>query len=205
MYLNLTLTHNKGYNLHEIITMQILKQNRTEDNEDYLAMYFTDEMIERFQTEGIIKSVKKKRKSDSDFKVMRLTKKGEKILELAQTPELEDDGDEQMFEYLCQMYLNHEDEDRVIGNKKKTRKYCTIFRNRLSLSLHEMYWLCMTFLQEYKFTKKLENIFFDSNKNRYGTFESNFEDSALYQYFDENKEKIEKVWATRIKPEDQKN
>ena len=71
--------------------------------------------------------------------------------------------------------------------------YCAFFRQKLELSLHQMYWLCYLFLQEYEFTKRLEYIFFDSNKNRYGKFENNLEDSSLYQFYDENRERIIKI------------
>lgn len=198
MYLNTRLIHDKGYTMPEVCYMQLLKQNRSEDLEKELAIYFQDEFLEKFTEEGIMSTVKKKRKSDSDFSTYRLSKKGDELLKDFQTPEITK-GDLDMFDYLCTMYLKNEDEERTIGNKKKTKMYCSIFRARLSLDLYEMYWLCFLFLRDYKFTKKLEYIFFDSNKNRYGTFEGNFEDSPLYQYYDENRENIEKFWEEKEK------
>jgi hypothetical protein len=198
MYLNLALITDKEYNLTEVFVMQLLKQNRSEDLEEYLAYYLSDPIIERFEKENILTSIKKKKKSDSGFSVMRLSKKGLELLDLMETPEITV-GDEDMVKYLCEMYLANEDEERVIGNKKKVRIYCTVFRKRMNLTLHEMYYLCLQFLEDYKYTKKLQNIFFDENKHRYGTFEGNFEDSPLYQYLDQNREKIEQLWKHRIK------
>ncbi len=60
-----------------------------------------------------------------------------------------------------------------------------------------MYWLCWMFLEEYEYTKVLEYIFFNSNKNRYGKFENNIEDSPLYQFYDENKARVEKLWKAK--------
>lgn len=200
-YINDTIVHEKGFNINQVALLQIIKQNRIEDKEDSIATYMTDEWLESFESKGIITSIKKKRKSDSDFKVMRLTKKGEDLLEIFETPEITS-GDDDMFNYLVGMYLKHEDKDRMIGNKKKTRMYCAIFRQQLNLSLQEMYWLCMQFLQDYPYTKKLEYIFFNSNKNRYGKFSNNLEDSPLYQFFEQHKDKVEKIWALRINYEE---
>lgn len=195
-YVNDNMVHAKGYNINQVALIQLIKQNRVENKEDSIAMYITDEWLEGFENEGIIKYVKKKKKSDSDFSVMRLTKKGEELLEVFETPEITP-GDDDMFNYLVDMYLKDE-EDRSIGNKKKTRMYCAIFRQKLSLSLHEMYWLCYQFLEDYPYTKRLEYVFFNSNKNRYGKFSNNLEDSPLYQFLDQHRAKVEAVWHLRI-------
>jgi hypothetical protein len=201
MYINLKLIHEKSLTVNDVMMLQIIKQNKIEDNEDMIAWYITDNQIADFEEQGLVTYVKKKKKSDTNFMRMRTTTKANKLLELFETPELEP-GDDQMFQYLCDMYLTDDDPDRVVGNKKKTRMYCAIFRKRMNLSLHEMYWLCMTFLQEYPYTKKLEYIFFNSNKNRHGKFENNMEDSPLYQYLDQHRAKVEQVWELRIEKKD---
>lgn len=203
MYINIDLAHDKGFSLQDVVVLQIIKQNRIEENEDKIAMYVTDAQLAAFEEQGLTTSVGKKRKTDSDFKVLRTTKKADKLLSLFGTPELED-GDDKMFDYLVSMYLNGDDPERTIGNKKKTRMYCAVFRKNVNLSLHEMYWLCLTFLQEYPYTKKLEYIFFNSNKNRHGKFENNIEDSPLYQYLDEHRTEIERVWQIKIEEKSEK-
>jgi len=85
----------------------------------------------------------------------------------------------------------------MIGNKKKTRKYCAIFRKYLDLSLHQMYWLCTMFLEEYEYTRKLENIFMDSNKHRYGKFINNIDDSPLYQFYESNIDRVKYFWKIK--------
>jgi hypothetical protein len=198
MWLNTTLIHEKGYTLTEVIVLQLLKQNRTEEQGDYIAMYADDDMFEKFTEQELIATVKKKKKSDSDFSVLRLSKKGEQILEDVQIPEISQ-GDLDMFAYLENMYLQDEDKERVVGNKKKTKQHCATFRKLLGLTLHEMYWLCWLFLDEYKFSRRLEYIFLDSNKNRYGSLESNINDSPLYQFYENNRQRIEKFWQQKIK------
>lgn len=197
-YFNDDYIHEKGYTLNDAVVLQLLHQNRTEGKEKSLSLYSSKEMLEKFSENGLITSIKKKRVSDSDFSVLRITKKGRDLLDCFGTPKLTV-GDSEMFDFLAEAYLRHEDEERTIGNKKKTREYCAIFRQKLSLTLHEMYYLCQLFLAEYKFTKVLEKVFFDKNLHRYGTFESNFEDAKLLQYLEENREKVEKVWDKHVK------
>lgn len=197
MYLNTNYIHNKGFTLNDIYTLQVIHQNRTENMESVIATYITDDMLDKFVEKGFVSFIKGGKK-DSKFKLIRLSKKGSDFLDNCYTPEITE-GDVDMFNYLSSMYLSHEDKERKIGNKKKTKIYCAVFRKNLSLSLHEMYWLCWAFLQDYKYTKVLEYIFFNSNKQRYGKFENNIEESPLFQYFDENKEKIQRLWEKKIK------
>lgn len=197
-YFNFTLAHSKGLTPNMIILLQLIKQNKTEDNlSPFIAMMMEDEVLDILEQDGIVEYIKGNKKQ-TQFEKMRLSSKGLSLLEDLETPELTE-GDVQMAEYLMQMYLNHEDKERVIGNKKKVKMYCAIFRNRMQLTLHQMYWLSVLFLEEYQFTKKLENIFFDSNKHRYGKFENHFEDSPLFQFFDENRARVEKFWSQKIK------
>lgn len=196
MYLNAKLAHEIGWNLREIVQMQLLKQNRTENLENELAMYFDDDMLKRFETEGISDIVKKKRKADSDFSVLRLSKKGQDILEKVTVPEVEE-KDFQMLGYLTKMYLDNPDGDRKVGNKKKVVQYICTFRKYLGISIHETYWLLWKFLQDYSYTKVLEYLFFNSNKNRYGSFAANIEDSPIFQYYNENREEVEKLWKSK--------
>lgn len=199
-YFNFQLAHEKGLNPKILILLQLIRQNKIEPLSPFIAMMIDDdEVLDMLEKDGIIEYVKGTKKQTHIEKI-RLSSKGMSLMEDLETPELTD-GDVQMADYLMQMYLNHEDKDRVIGNKKKVKMYCAIFRNRMQLTLHQMYWLSVLFLEEYQFTKKLENIFFDSNKNRYGKFETHFEDSPLFQFLDENRVRIDRFWSQKIKEE----
>lgn len=196
MYINTKLILEKGYIEDDLKVLQLIHQNRVNDESDAIVRNITDRQMELFYENGLMDDIKGTKKQN-EFQKMRLSTKGHKLLEDFQTPEITQ-GDIEMYDYLCNMYLSHEDDERIIGNKKKTKIYCAIFRNRMALTLKEMYWLCWIFLKEYPFTKKLENIFFDSNKRRYGKFENHFEDSPLYQYLDENRKKVENLWKNKI-------
>lgn len=198
MYINVEYLRQKDLNLSDVLTLQVIKQLKIEpEREEDLAMVLTDDFMEKAFERGYITTIKGKKK-DSELSRLRLTSTGNKLLENIETPKVTE-GDLKMYEHLCNFYLSHEDEERVLGNQKKTKMYCAIFRNRLSLSLHEMYWLCWLFVQRYEYTKKLENIFFDSNKIRYGKFENHFEDAPLYQFYEENKQEIKRLWEQKIK------
>lgn len=176
----------------------VLKKAGKEDVSDMVAQLIFDDLeLKKLLDTDMVKYIKGKPK-DSELQKLRLTPKGTKFLNSLSDPEITE-NDEKMFNYLCDMYLNHEDEERHIGNKKKTLEYCTEFRQIMDLDIYQMYWLCWFFLQEYSFTKKLEYIFFNSNKHRYGTFKGNLADSPLYQFLDERKAEIETLWKRKIK------
>ena len=199
MYVNVNILSNSSFSFEDVIYLQLIKQLRTEPEVLDSVQGIPKATLENFEEKEYITFIKGK-KNDSKLSKIRITKKGSDFLDNLNTPEITD-GDVKMFDYLCEMYLKSDDEERVIGNKKKTKKYISVFRSKIGLSLHEMYWLCWAFLKDYKYTKKLENIFFDSNKNRYGKFENNIEDSPLYQYLDENRKQIEKIWKLKIEGE----
>ena len=175
----------------------LLKQVPKKDLTEELArLVVDDESLNELVSNGFIKYIKGKKNADP-ISLLRLDKKGNSFLNSLSEVEI-DEADKKMFSYLSNIYLNHEDEERHIGNKKKTLIYCTEFRLKMELDLYQMYWLCWFFLQEHSFTKKLEYIFFNSNKNRYGKFKDNIEDSPLYQFYDTRKKEVEQLWVKKI-------
>lgn len=195
MYVNFQLAKEKGLKPNDIIVLQLIHQNKTEELSPFIAMCMDDSLLESLEQEKIVNYIKGT-KRQTQFDKIRLTSKGKKLLEDIQVPEVSS-GDVDMFEYLCSMYLSHEDEERTIGNNKKTKMYVSIFRKNLQLTLHQMYWLCWFYLNEEKFTKRLEYIFFNSNKNRYGSFKENIEDSSLYQFYQEREEEVRLIWKKK--------
>jgi hypothetical protein len=184
--------------LYELGVLQLVKQNRIEDLSQQIefSMQGTD-ILEKFSNMGYIEFIKGK-KGQSQFELIRTTKKANDVLEDVSIPTATD-GDLKMRDYLIEMYLNNEDSERSIGNKKKIAEYITIMRNELNLTLHQFFYLCEYFLAEYPFTKVLEYIFFNSNKNRYGKFQNNLEDSSLYQFYDTKRLEVENYWNLKIK------
>lgn len=198
MYINSRILESSGIKVGEIGVLYLISQNSSEDNSILIEKELPEEELKKLFDRGLVEFIKPKNKSQNKYELVRVSKKCRESLRLVKIPDIEE-GDEKMYNYLCNKYLDNEDEDRTIGNKKKTLQYCAIFRKYNNLSLHQMYYLCMYFLDTHKYTKILERIFFDPNKNRYGKFENNMEDSPLYQYLDENRERMEEIWDKHVK------
>jgi len=192
MYINLQLFRQKNLHPEDLFYLCSVKQVDKEVLET-----LPNDVLERFKELSLVEYIKGK-KNEEDWCKVRLSKKGSELLNTLDIPDVEE-GDLKMAEYLFQMYLNHEDEDRVLGNKKAITRYIAILRNHLDLSLHQFFYLCEYFLAEYPYTKKLENIFLDKNKNRYGEFKNHISDSVLFQFYDENKQAVENYWKLKIK------
>lgn len=200
MYINYEILTSKGLTLYELGVLQLIKQSKIEDLSQQIEFLVSNtSIIEKLSNIGYIEFIKG-RKGQTQFQCIRTSKKGNEVLDDISTPKITE-GDLKMRDYLIEMYLNHEDTERTVGNKKKIAMYISIMRNRLNLTLHEFFYLCEYFLAEYPYTKVLEYIFFNSNKNRYGKFENNMEDSSLYQFFDGKRKEVEHYWSKRIRDE----
>jgi hypothetical protein len=200
MYINLKYLEQRGVQLVEIVSLQIIKQNRNEDNSEYIDKYVNEKIRQVLLDKDLITVLKQKSDKDTFAKKVRVTSKGNELIEFASTPDVED-GDEKMTTYLIDMYLK-KDEGRTVGNKKNVIMFTAQFRKVNNLSLYEMYWLCDLFIAETKYTLVLEKIFFDSNKHRYGKFINHVEDSKLYQFYQDNTEQVKDYWKIKIKNEE---
>ena len=199
MYLNFKLLNSRQLTPLDFSFLLAVKGNKTEDNSGTLEYYFKD-VLEKFRETNLITFIKPKNKSQNDYNTVRLTTLGNEWIDDLTTPEVTE-GDLQMFSYLTEIYLSHEDKDRVVGNSKKVKLYCAILRNHLQMTLHEFYYFLSYFLEEYPYTKKLENLFLDSNKNRYGSFINNISDSPIFQFWEREETNIRQIWAQKIKTE----
>lgn len=196
MYINYKLALSKELCPTKISLLQCIKQNKTEDLEEILSYYLNTDVLNDFHQLGLIEYVKPKKKSDTQFKLIRLSQKGVDLLDVITTPDLTE-GDEKMYEYLCQMYLT--EEGRKLGNRKAGMMYCAQFRQIVGLSLHQMFYLCELFVNNTTFTKILEYIFFVKKDFPYGKFKDNIDSSKLYQFYNDNKQEVEHYWAQKIK------
>ena len=106
-----------------------------------------------------------------------------------------------MCDYLIMMYLNHEDKERVIGNRKLIAIYISVLQAHLGIDIHRLYYLCEFFLSEHVFSKKLENVFMDRNKIRYGDFKQHIHDAPIFQFYEQRKQDVEWYWSQKIKTE----
>jgi len=197
MYINLKLAKAKDIHLSKIISLQLLKQAKTSDVSGDLENYCGAVGLQQLIEQGYAECLKSK-KNTTLFHLARLSKKGKELLEMLETPDIEE-GDINMMDYLVKMYFSDDAEDRKIGNKKATLMYISQFRQIMGFTLHEMYYLCSLFCAEEKFTKVMEYIFFQKKDNPYGKFKDNIESSKLHIFYETNKDRIHKYWEQVIK------
>ena len=196
MYINTNIVKHYNLNLQQVALLQILHQAKNEDVSEWLESYNGD--LDVLNEKSFLSEVKAKNKQESVYKRLRLSKKGREVLNAIETPEVTEQHIK-MRDYLIEMYLNNEDKERVVGNKKLIGIYISVLQNYLGLDIYRFYYLCDFFLSEHIFTKKLENVFMDRNKIRYVDFKNHIEDSALYQFYEQRKQEVEWYWQQKIK------
>lgn len=197
-YYNFSFAAKKGIKPKDIILLQLLSQNRAEDLSEIIESEINTDILREYEDKGYTEYIKSKKKSDTVYNTVRLSKKGKELLELITTPDLTE-GDQQLYEYMVNMYLNGEDEERSIGNRKAGLMYCSQYRQITGLTLHQMFYLMELFCAEQKFTKVLEYIFFSKKENPYSKFKDNIESSKIHQFYLDNKERVHTYWAQKIK------
>lgn len=194
MYINTEILKSRNISLSELSVIQLAKQGRIEDVSTILEQHSTE--VEKLLENGYIELIKGDKKQ-THYQKIRASKIGTEFLDLIGTP-LVTDGDIQMYNYLCDMYLQ-EDSTRTLGNRKAGLRYCAEFRQIMGFTLHEMYWLCYMFVENTTFTKVLEYIFFEKKNNPYGKFKDNIESSKLHQFWCDNEYEVREVWDKKIK------
>jgi len=196
-YININLLKSKNLSLLDLQVLQLAKQMRIEDVSEVLSEYSLN--VNSLLSIGFLESIKGK-KGDNDFQKIRATKLGTDTLDLISTP-LVTDVDIQMYNYLCNMYLE-EDATRTLGNRKAGLRYCAEFRQIMGFTPHEMYYLCQMFVANTTYTKVLEYIFFEKKNNPYGKFKDNLDSSKIYQFWCDNEYEVREFWAKQIKTEE---
>lgn len=197
MYINLNILESRKLSLLDVQILQLAKQARIGDVSEVLSQH--SEVVNTLLTSGFLDAIMGK-KEESEFQKIRISKDGAEILDLISTP-IVTDGDVQMYQYLCNMYLE-EDATRSLGNRKAGLKYCSEFRQIMGFTLHEMYWLCYSFVQNVTFTKVLEYIFFEKKHFPYSKFKDNLDSSKIYQFWCDNEYEIRELWTQKIKTEE---
>jgi len=201
MYINFSLLRQLNLSVSFIPVLFAANQNRTNDESETLSNEAFSADLKQLYELGLLESVKQKKKSETPYNLIRLSAKGKKILEDITTPEILEEH-VKMRDYLISMYLSNEDKERVVGNKKLITQYIAVLQNHLGLDIYRFYYLCEFFLQEHIYTRKLENLFMDRNKVRYGDFKNHVEDSVILQFYEQREEEVRQYWAKKIKTEE---
>jgi hypothetical protein len=136
--------------------------------------------------------VKAKNKSDSIQNRIRLSSKGNDLLEDLQVPQINDD-DLQLYEWLERTYQK---EGKELGNRKKTKLYIALFRVNSGIDRNKLALLCKAFMNDssqFEWSKRLEFLFFKPGNVFSVKFD--LEQSKLYQYYIKHKEHFDNKFA----------
>lgn len=190
MYINFALAKGRGLTLTQIVLLQMIYQNRTENHGDILDLY-TDE-FEYFDSQGMTQYIKGKAK-DTPGKLIRLTEKGSKILDEIQIPEVIND-DLDVYSWLEKKY---KEQGKEIGNAKKTKLLIALFRANSGIERNHLVYLCKVFMNDEKqmeYSYRLEYLFWKAESAYQTKFEIN--QSRLFQYYLLRKEWFDEKFST---------
>lgn len=193
MYINFDILRKQKLNVEHFMILQMCKQNKSEDLSAELMKYSTE--LNWLMGEGYLTTIKGK-KTDSIFKKVRLSKKGTDALNNINTPAVTED-DLTLFDWLCRVYTT---EDKLIGNKRKTKMYIAEFRANSGIQRNELAHLLEVFLEDEEnmmFNNKLEYAFFKPDNVYQSKFD--LDQSRLWQYYLRNREEIDAKYKERIK------
>jgi DNA-binding PadR family transcriptional regulator len=192
MYINFQLAKTKGLTPTDVANLQLIYQNKLESLWEIITETVSLQTLDRYQQLGYVTLVKAKNKSDSIQNRVRLSKKGNEVLEDLQVPEVNSD-DLQLYDWLESIYQK---EDKEIGNRKKTKLYIALFRVQSGIDRNKLALLCKTFMNDssqFEWSKRLEYLFFKPGNVFSVKFD--LEQSKLYQYYIKHKEHFDNKFA----------
>jgi len=192
MYINFVIAKNRGLSPTDIANLQLISQNKTEDLEEIITDNIQLSVLNWYQELEYVTLVKAKNKSDSIQNRIRLSPKGNDLLEDSQVPQINDD-DLQLYNWLEKTYQK---EGKELGNRKKTKLYIALFRVNSGIDRNKLALLCKAFMNDssqFEWSKKLEFLFFKPGNVFSVKFD--LEQSKLYQYYIKHKEHFDNKFA----------
>lgn len=192
MYINFVIAKNRGLSPTDVANLQLISQNKTEDLEEIITDNIQLSVLNWYQELEYVTLVKAKNKSDSIQNRIRLSPKGNDLLEDLQVPQINDD-DLQLYNWLEKTYHK---EGKELGNRKKTKLYIALFRVNSGIDRNKLALLCKAFMNDssqFEWSKKLEFLFFKPGNVFSVKFD--LEQSKLYQYYIKHKEHFDNKFA----------
>jgi hypothetical protein len=192
MYINFEIAKKRGLSPTDVVNLQLISQNKTEKLEEIITNNIPLSVLNWYQELEYVTLVKAKNKSDSIQNRIRLSSKGNDLLEDLQVPQINDD-DLQLYEWLEKTYQK---EGKELGNRKKTKLYIALFRVNSGIDRNKLALLCKAFMNDssqFEWSKKLEFLFFKPGNVFSVKFD--LEQSKLYQYYIKHKEHFDNKFA----------
>lgn len=197
MYINTKILDSRGISLLEVSILQIVKQNKIEDNSIMIRKNLTLDLLEKYGSLGLIEYVKPKTKKDDWANTIRLSTKGNSWLEDIETPSIEEE-DILMYNWLEGIYKKT---GKEVGNRSKTKQFIACFRTQSGISRNNLAYLCQVFISDdgqFEWSKRLQYLFYKGDSVFSVKFQ--LEGSRLYQYY----LKHEEIFNKKFKELEQK-
>lgn len=214
MYINFELLFNKNIHSAELLCLQAIHQQKSEELEEVIKLLICDDYLKRFKEEGLVTVVKGK-SSESELKKLRTTPKGRDLLLSLQKKQEWDEDDEKVIEWLLSVY--NKKPNYVKGNNTEAKRRTHWFKMETGIVKNYLTKLIYCFINDsfvddpkdkrgfsIKFSEfkqenpravlsnKIENIFWTPKDNFARYYDLEY--SPLWKYYNENKEYINKKW-----------
>jgi hypothetical protein len=176
MYINFKVFEENKLNIGDVELLTAIKLKATE----FLISYFLDSDYNRLKELSFIKHIKASKKKDHPFISLRLSDKGNNLLNSLEEAEATEE-DKKVCEWLKSHYKKI---GKEIGNGAKTLRHIRDFRIKSGIEKNNLIKLCLAFLQDednMEYNHKLEYAFYKPAT----AFETKFdlEESRLYKYY----------------------
>lgn len=192
MYINFEIAKKRGLAPTDVANLQLISQNKTEKLEEIITDNIPLSVLNWYQELEYVTLIKAKNKSETIQKRVRLTPKGNDLLEDLQIPEVNED-DLMLYTWLESIYNK---EQKEIGNRKKTKILISLFRANSGIDRNKLALLCKVFINDdsqFLYSKRLEYLFFKPANAFSVKFD--LEQSKLYQYYIKRKEEFDNKFA----------
>ncbi len=192
MYINFEIAKKRGLSPTDVVNLQLISQNKTDKLEEIITDNIPLSVLNWYQELEYVTLIRAKNKSDSIQNRIRLSPKGNDLLEDLQVPQINDD-DLQLYDWLERTYQK---EGKELGNRKKTKLYIALFRVNSGIDRNKLALLCKAFMNDssqFEWSKKLEFLFFKPGNVFSVKFD--LEQSKLYQYYIKHKEHFDNKFA----------
>jgi hypothetical protein len=183
MYLNVEMMSKYQVDCYALLILQYAKQQKNEDL-GALIKSLGESNISLLEEKGFLRKIKGNSGQLEESKI-RLTKKGAKVLDDIETPEILPE-DLILFDWMSDIYLKL---GKDIGNKKKTKMYIALFRAHSGIEKNCLATLLEHFVNDednMEYNMKLEFAFFKPTN----VFQVKFDldQSRLYTYYIKRKD-----------------
>lgn len=192
MYINFQLLQTKGLSTHNLMALIAIKQNKSEDLADMCeALVGLD--LPFLEQQELVTYVKAKRKSDTKFNLIRLSSKGQKLLDDLETPEILEQ-DIIIFDWLAESYRAN---GKTVKNGKQCKRWIALFRVHSGIQKNALVTLANNFMadsDQQKWSQVLDYVFFKPESAFNVRFD--LESSKLYKYYLDNKDYYDQIFST---------